>query len=90
MARLTKREILAFVIIAILLAPLVFWGVLLLLGILFDEPDPQAPGGAASAILLAACSRWQFRPRPHHFLSLLLLAGGGRGGWSRRNASPLI
>jgi hypothetical protein len=30
MARLAKREILVFVIIAIVLAPLVFWGVLFL------------------------------------------------------------
>jgi hypothetical protein len=30
MARLTKREKLAFAIIAMLLAPLVFWGVLFL------------------------------------------------------------
>ena len=53
MARLTTREILVFVIIAILLAPLIFWGVLFLLGLLFDEPDPQAPGGAASENLVA-------------------------------------
>jgi hypothetical protein len=57
MALLTKREILVFVIIVILLAPLVFWGVLFLLGLLFDEPDPQAQGGAASEVFLAACSR---------------------------------
>jgi len=40
MARLTKREILVFVISVIVLAPLVFWGVLFMLGLFFDEPDP--------------------------------------------------
>jgi hypothetical protein len=37
MARLTKREILVFVISVIVLAPFVFWGVLFLLGLFFDE-----------------------------------------------------
>jgi hypothetical protein len=40
MARLTKREILVFVISVTVLAPLVVRGVLFLLGLLFDEPDP--------------------------------------------------
>jgi hypothetical protein len=64
MTRPTKREILVFVIITILFAPLVVWGVLFLLGLVFDEPDPQAPDGAASEILLAACSRVTARLSP--------------------------
>jgi hypothetical protein len=39
MARLTKREFLVLVTSIVLLAPLVVWGVLFLLGRFFDEPD---------------------------------------------------
>ena len=48
MARLTKREFLVLVTSIVLLAPLVVWGVLFLLGRLFDEPDDPVERAAGA------------------------------------------
>jgi hypothetical protein len=47
-ARLTKREFLVSVTSIVLLAPLVVWGVLFLLGRLFDEPDDPVERAAGA------------------------------------------